>query len=369
MEIHVAPNNVLDNLLAQSMTEDAIAGKSEVDLQNTLTVILDAANEFVPSESGSILLCDMMMNQMMIEAKKLYFVACFGRYSESLLQITMPSNMGIAGKTFTSGDPYISKEVATDGNWYTAIDEKTEFETKSIICAPIKLKGTVIGIIELINKYDDVNYDPKDLTLLQIFADYTSTLIQNSLYAKRFEQLSIHDGLTGLYNGKHFHKLLLDEVTRAKEKKAELSVIFIDLDNFKIVNDTLGHMAGSRVLKEIGSILRGVKTNKDISIARYGGDEFVIIVSESNIDEAQEHAEEIRSAISEHVFLRKSDREGATQPCLNGVITTSIGVASLDQKRFDKFSIDEITTKIIKAADRAMYASKESGKNRVTLAD
>jgi diguanylate cyclase (GGDEF)-like protein len=272
-------------------------------------------------------------------------------------------------KTFSSGEPYISEEVATDGNWYTAIDEKTEFETKSIICAPIKLEGNVIGIIELINKFNDENYEPKDLTLLEIFAGYTSTLIQNSLYAKTFKQLSIHDGLTGLYNGRHFNKLLVNEITLAKEKKSELSVIFIDLDNFKIVNDTLGHMAGSRVLKEIGSILRGIRTNKNISLARYGGDEFVIIVPDSNIEEANDFAEKVKSTISEHVFLRKSDREGSTEPCLNGVITTSIGVAALDQKRFDKFSVDEITTKIIKAADKAMYISKENGKNRVTLAE
>ncbi|MEE9542762.1 MAG: sensor domain-containing diguanylate cyclase [Thermodesulfobacteriota bacterium] len=369
MEIHVAQNDMLDNLLASTMTEEAISVGSEVDLQNTLKVILEAANEFVPSESGSILLCDMMMHHLMVDSKKLYFVACFGRYSESLLHITMPSSMGIAGKTFTNGEPYISEEVATDGNWYTAIDKKTEFETKSIICAPIKLEGTVIGIIELINKFDDVNYEPKDLTLLQIFADYTSTLIQNSLYAKTFKRLSIHDGLTGLFNGRHFNKLLVDEIVLAKEKGSDLSVVFIDLDNFKIVNDTLGHMAGSRVLKEIGTILKGIRTNKNVALARYGGDEFVIIVPDSSIEETKNYAEEVRNTISEHVFLRKSDREGATQPCLNGVITTSIGVAALDQKRFEEFSVDEITTKIIKAADKAMYASKENGKDRITLAE
>ena len=99
MDVHVAQNEMLDNLLAQSMTEEAVAGKSEVDLQATLKIILEAANEFVPSESGSILLCDMMMNTLMIDTKKLYFVACFGRYSEKLLHITMPSSMGIAGNS------------------------------------------------------------------------------------------------------------------------------------------------------------------------------------------------------------------------------------------------------------------------------
>ncbi len=366
MRITLADKAILDTILERKRREDSHI--SVIDLKGMLRNILSWANKFVPSESGSILLDDPTMKQRKRKPGMLYFIACFGKGSSGLAGTILPVNIGIVGKTYSTGKPYISKKVKEDSNFYEGIDKKTKFKTQSIICAPIKIKSVTIGAIELINRLHHIDYDQNDLTLLKIFAEHTSTLIQNSLDAKKFGELSIRDNLTGLYNDRYFYERLTKEITKAKKKGDDLSIIFLDLDRFKEVNDTHGHLVGSRVLSEIGELLLTDLNYGGAISVRYGGDEFVVILPSTGVKAAKDYAEKLRETIEKNVFIKRKRRGITSALKIKGIVTCSAGVASFKENAAAKDSVQKIRDTLIRKADNAMYLSKKAGKNMVTIA-
>jgi len=366
MRINIASHHILDKILERKKKEEFTP--ANVDLRKMLKEILAWANRFVPSESGSILLDDPTLDQFKQKSGELYFVACFGKGSTALVNTPLPTNVGIVGRTYTTGRPYISKKVKEDTNFYSAIDQKTKFKTKSIICAPIRIKGVTIGVVELINRLNSVDFDQNDLTLLKIFAEYTSTLIQNSLDAKRFSELSIRDNLTGLYNDRFFYDRISKDITKALRKESDLSLLFLDLDRFKEVNDTHGHLAGSTVLAEMGGILLGsIEKIPGATSARYGGDEFIVILPGLSIEAGLQYAEKLRKTIQDFVFIKDRYPGGEKALKIKGLITSSIGVTSMKASGA-KGTVKKIREEMIKLADNAMYKSKADGRNMTTCA-
>lgn len=363
--INIAKKSLLDKILHRKKRP---GGKTEIDIGSLLEAILRRANEFVPSESGSILLDDPVLKFETSEKGRLYFIACFGKASSKIIGSSMPNNIGIVGEVYTYGKPYISKDVKRDAHFFSDIDRKTRFQSRSIICVPIEIEDTRIGVIELINRKENINYEQKDLTLLKIFAGYTSTLIQNTLDAKMFEKLSRLDNLTGLYNDRFFFESLEKEIFRAVEKNRNVSLIFFDLDRFKEVNDTHGHLAGSRVLKEVGKLLEEIFHKIKAHLARYGGDEFVIIIPDAELAEAAGYAEMVRKKIEQSVFIKEPIRPKGKALNIKGVITCSVGAASLKENVLLGKKIAKLGTALISQADKAMYQAKGNGKNRVCLA-
>jgi diguanylate cyclase (GGDEF)-like protein len=273
--------------------------------------------------------------------------------------------VGIVGAIYQSGIPYLSKDVSSDDKFYDAIDKKTQYESKSILAMPIKIYDSVVGVIELINRKEKANYDERDLSILEIFASYTSTLIKNALDARRFEDLSKRDNLTGLYNDRYFHERLDTETHKAIEDGSDLSLIFFDLDHFKGVNDTHGHLIGSQVLKEVAIIVEKVFLDSGAASARYGGDEFVILMPGCSLERSNDYGETLREAIEGKIFVSEEPSPGEPPLNIEGVITCSVGVASL--KKEDGTELKEMKAALIREADRAMYRAKDLGKNRVCL--
>ena len=363
LEIYIADDTIIDRILQRKSRGRQPARK--VDLRGVLREILLRANEFVPSDSGSILLDDPLLKWGEGHTGKLYFMACFGVGSSGLAGTHLPDDVGIVGTTYRSGMPYLSKDISRDDKFYDAIDKKTQYESKSILAMPIKIYDSVVGVIELINRKEKVNYDDRDLSILEIFASYTSTLIKNALDARRFEDLSKRDNLTGLYNDRYFYERLDMETQKAIDGGSDLSLIFFDLDHFKQVNDTHGHLVGSRVLKEVALIINEVFLDSDAASARYGGDEFVILLPGYSLEQSSNYGETLREAIERNVFVR--ERPGPGEPSLNieGVITCSVGIASLEKGEGKE--LKEMKAALIRAADRAMYRAKDLGKNRVSI--
>ena len=188
LETFIADETIIDRILQRKTKREPPA--RQVDLKEVLREILLKANEFVPSDSGSILLDDLLLKWGEGHKGKLYFMACFGVGSSELAGTHLPDDVGIVGTTYRSGMPYLSKDISRDDKFYDAIDKKTQYESKSILAMPIKIYDSVVGVIELINRKEKVNYDDRDLSILEIFASYTSTLIKNALDARRFEDLS-----------------------------------------------------------------------------------------------------------------------------------------------------------------------------------
>jgi diguanylate cyclase (GGDEF)-like protein len=366
MKINIADASILMKLLNRHKKHTDIG--YEVDLGTTLKEILTWANKLVPSESGSIMLDDPIIKLDSKREGRLYFAACFGKGSDSLVGTSLPDKSGIFAETYRKRKPHISKDVNKDAKFYAKVDKKIGFRTYSIICAPIEIEGSTIGVIELINRKDRINYDRKDLVLLEIFAGYTATLIQNALIARNFEEMSIRDNLTGLYNDRYFFHFLEYAVGRALKNSGDVTIIFFDLDRFKEINDTHGHLAGSATLKEVSDIIKEIFSPTNAAASRYGGDEYVIVMPDTGIDEAAKYAERIRDNISRNVFLRKKGPGGLPSLKIKGVITCSIGVASLSESIMPEGTVREIAEALIKASDSAMYSAKEHGKNRVVIA-
>lgn len=367
MRINVADTKILKRVLQRARKKNIVY--DEADLTDIFKGILKSANEFVPSESGSIFIDEPILDKKNSKPESLYFVACYGKGSAKLTGNCIPATTGIVGQTYSSGKPYISKDVDADKNFYKAIDKKTKFHTQSIICVPIEIRGTIVGVLELINRLDRINYDKKDLKLLKIFASYTSTLIQNALDAKRFGELSIKDNLTGLYNDRYFYESLTKAVRAAVKGSKDVSIAFLDLDHFKQVNDMHGHLAGSQLLTELGGQILAL-TSKDPSLipVRYGGDEFVVILPGKGIKEAKELAELIRKEIEEHTYLSKRIPGVIDALHIKDLITGSFGVASIKTNIKKGTGVTDAREALIKAADTAMYQSKEDGRNTVTVA-
>ena len=365
MRINIADFPTLTRLLNRKKKYVGIP--YEVNLGRILGEILTWANKLVPSKAGSILLDDPLLKWDPGCRVQLYFAACYGRGSRALLGSALSETRGIAGETYRKGRPYISKDVNKDPKFYPEIDRKLGGRTKSVICAPIVIGGSKIGVIELVNRKGRQNYDDYDLALLKIFAGYTATLIHNALIGRRFEELSQKDTLTDLYNDRYFFSNLVQEVRRVEKRGGDIAIIFFDLDRFKEVNDTHGHLAGSLVLKEVADLLKGIFSGTKAVLSRYGGDEYVVVIPDADIDDVAAYAEKIRAGIEGNVFLSSGDGVHEPRLCIKGIIICSIGVASLSESVKVAGTARDIAESLIKASDSAMYAAKESGKNRVSV--
>ena len=353
----------------------------EIDLSGLFCGILERANQFVPSEAGSIFIDGPTTDEGKESAKRkklgeLVLVACFGPGSDSLAGLRIPANRGIVGKVYQSGRPYISTNLGTDEFFYASVDTESGFHSRSVLGVPLSLRGSVIGVLELLNHTGEGAYDQNDLDLIKIFAQAISASLDYAVEAQRSKEMARRDDLTGLYNDRNMHRCLTHEIGIAIENHTDCSLIFLDLDGFKGINDVHGHLVGSRVLTEIGGILRQVVPGSAIS-ARYGGDEFLIILPESGQQEAYWVAETVRKSIEVHVFLNVADPvDPLNYPALRigGAITCSLGLASLETD-MDSAEVrrknDRLGAKneLMRLADKRMYRAKELGKNQICRED
>jgi diguanylate cyclase (GGDEF)-like protein len=356
----------LDRFLLRSKASATFA--PEVDLGVQLRVILRRACDMVPSESGSILLDDPVRKEADVSRNDLYFIAAFGPASDAILGKRMTAGEGVAGWVYRSGEPRLSITARNDAMFSPRTDEQTGYRTESIVAVPVRIGQAVCGVLELVNRLDAQPFSERDLRLLEAFAGYTSWTLQNALDAKRANELARRDDLTGLYNQRWLHAQIPDVLREAEQNQEPCSLLFIDLDHFKEVNDTHGHIAGSQVLREIGFIVRRIIHQPRAIATRYGGDEFAILLPGISAPDAASIAEELRVAIETNSFLSRVYEESRPPLHLKGVITASVGVAQTTaSKPADETA--ERMSRLIANADTAMYQAKALGKNRVVISD
>ena len=321
----------------------------EVRLDEHLREVLARADDFVPSTAGAILLDDPRAKLQGKDVGRLTVIACFGNGFQ--LGVRVPADQGGIGTIYQRGQP---------------------LKLDDIIGVPVVLGESVCGVLELRGRRNDphssddaerLRYEARDLELLRIFAAYISSSIQNALDAIRARELARRDDLTGLYNDRFLYRRMTEEIARAERDGTTVSVLFLDLDEFKHVNDTWGHLAGSRTLREVGQLI-GTAIPPGAVAARYGGDEFVIILPGADSGTAVAVAEALRRGIAGTAFLTESGEIG---PGANGLhVTASVGVAAYHEHVGPFGSLDRRQNALLRMADAAMYQSKADGKNRVT---
>lgn len=317
---------------------------STLDLDKVLNMIMDFIGNYYKPQNWSLLMYDEVRHD-------LYFAIAVGETSESLKGKRLQIGNGIAGWSFKKHKTLLIRDAYTDKRFDTKFDKASGFKTDSIICVPMINQGKTLGVIELIN-VDDHLFEQPYLELLESLSDFAAIAIENSTFIEKIKEVSIRDDCTNLYNSRYMIELLEIELSRAKRKKDSFSVVFLDLDHFKFINDNFGHIVGSRLLREIAEIILRNIRNSDWAI-RYGGDEFVLILPETRKKHAIQLTKRIRQELNETIFFRDEN--------YNIKLTASFGIASFPE---DGATIDDI----IKMADHAMYDVKKHGRNNIRTA-
>jgi len=231
------------------------------------------------------------------------------------------------------------------------IDDSIKDKILSEFVVPLNIHNDCIGYLSFFST-KQAAFPQKAENIIQLLAQDFSMVFQLMLLYAETKELAITDGLTKLYNKRYFLEIFEKEFERAKRFKLDLCVILMDIDHFKSVNDTYGHLQGDSVLKEVAEIVRRSIRKIDFP-ARYGGEEFIIIAPNTKLDEMIEVAERIRKFTESHDF--KAEKKPMK-------VTISLGVAALHDTLDDPLEL-------IKMADDALYLAKDSGRNLVCVAN
>ncbi len=314
------------------------------DLTRLLKVVLNKALETVEAQKASLMFYNYAENTLQVK-----FV--FGLEDKNtemdinngLIETTkIRVGEGIAGTVFINKKSLICNLGQNDPRFFHSHGQS---HTNSLLCVPLIAKGEAIGVINISNKKDGKLFTREDLEFMEALANQAAIAIDN---AKLYE-LATRDGLTKLYIYRHFYTLLENEIRRAARYEHPLSLLMMDIDDFKKVNDTYGHLAGDQVLKDIANTIAQTVRKIDIP-ARYGGEEFVVILPETSCSDAHVIANRIKNNI-----------ENLCIPLHNGTNispTISIGISE-----FPSTTDNEVT--LIELADIALYQAKAAGKNTI----
>jgi diguanylate cyclase (GGDEF)-like protein len=326
------------------LTDIVKTANSILEPRKVIELIMAKVQQLIPSEAWSMLMVDE-------ERRELTFELALGEKAKDVSSFRVRIGEGIAGWVAETGKPTIVNDVSRDPRFSGKFDSKTQFRTRSILCAPLISRGRTIGVVEIINRRGG-RFTQADLEMLLTLVEPCAIAIENAVLFQKTEQLTITDDLTRLFNSRYLNVYIGREIKRCRRHGIPLSVIFLDLDGFKHINDQFGHLAGSRTLAEVGGILSQAVRESDI-LARYGGDEFVVVLPETPPSGAMVIAERIRRAIEMHCFL---EAQG-----LQARISASFGIASYPDHALTPEGL-------IQKADQAMYRVKERNKNGIELA-
>lgn len=342
--LHIMPKKLqkqiyeLHNLFEVSINLTSILDPEKLIESSILSVIgqlrIDQIIMFLPSESDKKNIYSMYSKGFSKELWKDFFLSLkdpvIGKFDDKVIALDMV---------------HIEEELL-DERWRKLIDNGI------IMVAPIISNNRVKGLIAVGQKINKERFSQSEKELFSLLVHFISVAFSNSILYQEMEQISVTDGLTGLFNYRYFTKRLEDEMLRSKRYHHSLSLVLFDVDFFKNYNDKLGHLAGDAALKSVAAILKSTIRKSDVPV-RYGGEEFCVVLPEEDMKSAWEFAERLRKEIESYHFEREEVQPG-------GTLTVSLGVASYPEHA-------DSSRRLIDMADTALYKAKNMGRNKTYL--
>jgi diguanylate cyclase (GGDEF)-like protein len=338
----------------RELVQIGIALTNERDLSTLLERIITEARRFTRAEAGTLFLREndglrfaVVQNDRLLsrlgepEMKRL-----LQEEPLKISDLSLAGYVAIMGEVVNIPDTYAippDRPYSFNGMF----DVRCDYRTRSVLVVPLQEPGgDVFGVLELINALDEtgcvVPFDMEYETLVRSLASQAAVAIRNA----RLEDLSFKDALTDVYNRRYFMVRIEEEWRRHSRFAEPVSLVLLDFDRFKDVNDRFGHRAGDEALKEVARLLMKHSRNFTV-VTRFGGDEFAVLLVNTPRAGAVTYAQRIREVVEQHAFA-------------HGPVTVSLGVASLPE---DAANGDDL----VAAADKAMYHAKRLGRNRVAV--
>ncbi|MEK7798303.1 MAG: sensor domain-containing diguanylate cyclase [Acidobacteriota bacterium] len=317
---------------------------NELDPHRIAGVAMERVREFLNLRAWVFLLSDPEQGLLTVER------TC-GEGMSSLKGRRFGMGEGVAGRAAQRRQPVLLDDAGASA--FGPSDDAKPVPVRSVVAVPLLSRGRLIGVVVAADRLRAGQFTSQDARLLSTLLEPAGVAIDNALLLRKSEELSITDDLTKLYNSRYLNSTLRREVERSKRYRTPVSLIFLDLDGFKNVNDKYGHLWGSRTLVEVGKVIAQTVREIDV-VARFGGDEFTVILPQTGPEGAAIIAERIRERIEETPFLSSYG--------LQVRISASLGIASFPDHGRSK---DDLLAR----ADHAMYVVKGRGKNGVALAE
>jgi diguanylate cyclase (GGDEF)-like protein len=319
----------------EALVDFVRAANATLEPSEIADIIVDHASQWVPARDWALLSSDLSGQLSVLSGR-------------GVAEDNEADVRAIANWVMQHGE-----EFATDD---LRVDERVRGKAVGAVLAfPLIGRGQRVGAVIGFDRAA-ASHKPKLAPSMQqsirVLLEPVAMALDNALALKRAEALSVTDDLTHLYNSRYLNLVLRRETKRASRSGRPLSLLFIDLDGFKGVNDTHGHLFGSRALVEAAGLIRSSARETDVA-ARFGGDEFAVILPDTGGEGAFAVGERIRERVASHRFLAGDG--------LDVHLTASVGVATLPDVAA---SADEL----VEAADKAMYRVKDSGKNGIQAA-
>ncbi|MCK8823740.1 sensor domain-containing diguanylate cyclase [Fuchsiella alkaliacetigena] len=313
---------------------------STLDLEQVLELTVDVIIGTMGVSACAVMLVDKKDQNLKLKAS----CGLPDKFKELVSNIDIKAQNNIFTEIVKSKEATIYNQIEPE------LKEKLGFrDMKSIISLPLKVREDVIGIVTAINTFMVNSFNDEDKRFLITLSNQVAIAIENARMYNQMEEMAIRDGLTQLYNHSYFQEALSDEIERAIRYEQQLSLLLLDIDNFKNFNDNYGHQLGDQALKKLANNLKSITRGIDI-VARYGGEEFAIILPETGLAGAKKLGERINKSVREMV-IQKEDAKLQ--------ITISVGAATHEE--------DLTQEELINRADRALYKAKEEGKDRTCV--
>jgi diguanylate cyclase (GGDEF)-like protein len=314
---------------------------STLELDQVLQVILTSALRFADAPAGSIALYDSVQGELTLHAHQ----GLTPEFVETERWEIRPG--GVTDRAVSGGEIVFVNDTEKNTHFINPITSREGI--RSLVCIPLKVQSRVVGILYL-DDFVPREFDRERMRLLDVLASFAAMAIDNAQLHARTRLMAITDALTGLYNRRYFQQMFSRELSRAIRYGKPLSVIMMDVDNFKKFNDTYGHPRGDKVLGAMGDILVEALRSTDFAF-RYGGEEFIVLLPETDFSSALHVAERLRESVEQ----KSADELRGIAP--HGV-TASVGVVSYPRD-------GETRDDLLKSVDELLYRAKEYGKNRV----